>query len=239
MDPPNEKLSLPMITEIVLFGEEIVDDSDEGLTQIPSSAFDATVAFRGTDSNQENPSFPLSNLFDGDFNTMWFPKDPVSEGYYNLKPFIQIAFKNGKEYRIDKVRIYGRIDEGKVNAQFPENIKIATSSDGTAYTDITVMENINIGDRPSINFTYTDIVTKYLGIEVSEGWMDPPNEKVSLPMITEIVLFGEEVEVVDNNNLNNPAAEENLDKNYVTDSKNNNITVIGKIEEFWGKLFNN
>ena len=69
--------------------------------------------------------------------------------------------------------------------------------------------------------------------------MDPPNEKVSLPMITEIVLFGEEVEVVDNNNLNNPAAEENLDKNYVTDSKNNNITVIGKIEEFWGKLFNN
>ena len=68
--------------------------------------------------------------------------------------------------------------------------------------------------------------------------MDPPNEKVSLPMITEIVLFGEEVEVVDNNNLNNPAAEENLDKNYVTDSKNNNITVIGKIEEVWGKLFN-
>lgn len=237
--------SIPMISEIVVFGEEIVEQpedgdeviDDEGLNKLDSSLFDVSVSWRG-----QNNDLGAANLFDGDLNNVWAPSTPVSPGYYDLKPFIKITFKDGKQYRIDKIRFYGQMGDAEdKNAQFPQTIKIATSKDGTAYTDVLTKENINMVSRDSISFTPDIAMTQYLGIQVSEGWIakDDPNTdvdetKVSLPKLSEIVIFGEEVEVVDNNNLNNPDAEEHLDKNYVTDTKNDNITVIGKIEEVWG-----
>ena len=200
-------------------GDITIDDA--GLTLLDSSLFDVSVVFR--DENSDQSTGKESQLFDGLLTTEWFPKTPVSAGYEYLKPFIKITFKGDKMYNIKKIRLFGKSDPK--NELFPQNVAIASSQDGEAYEDVFEKSGINMISRDSISFSFNiPIETHYLGIELSEAYMIS-SPSISLPMLSEIKIFGEEIEYVDTNNLNDPDGEQDLDFAIKNEANQANITI--------------